>query len=261
MNDAGYRLKRARLDLGLTFRDVERASDAIASAKHCAEYFLPISRLADIENHAVLPTIYRIYALCAIYHLSFQETLLWYGVDLSGLPAPASALRPSPIPGQTRLLAPADLSSVSDHWVWNQCGAATEGNKPAIASSADLPANVCYARVGSQDRTMDPLIPPGSLVKIDTGLRRILEWAWRHEFERPIYLVEHGGGFSCSWCSLHQRTLVLQPHPLSSCSPRTFRIPQQAEVRGQVVAVAISLRSFNGPPPLPAGAPTESADR
>src|ERR1039458_4446653 len=120
MSDAGYRLKRARLDLGVTFREGEQASDALASAGHCAEYFLPSSRLGDSENHAVLPTIYRIYALCAIYHLSFQETLLWYGVDLSGLPVPVSASRPSPIPGQTRLLAPADLPSVSDHWVWNR---------------------------------------------------------------------------------------------------------------------------------------------
>src|SRR5208282_3565543 len=87
MNDAGYRLKRGRLGLGLTFRDVERASEAIVSAKHNVEYFLPISRLADIENHGAQPTIYRIYSLCTIYEISFIETLLWYGVDLRQLSA------------------------------------------------------------------------------------------------------------------------------------------------------------------------------
>jgi transcriptional regulator with XRE-family HTH domain len=105
MKDAGYRLKTARLRLGLTFRAVERASDAIASAKQSPEYFLPISRLSDIENHAAQPTIYRIYSLCAIYKISFNEALRWYGVDLSQLSADAAAisftkppLRPEAVP-------------------------------------------------------------------------------------------------------------------------------------------------------------------
>ncbi len=90
MNDAGYRLKTARLRLGLTFRGVQQASEAIASAKHSTDYFLPISRLADIENHAAQPTIYRIYSLCAIYQIAFTEALLWYGVDLGQLSTDAA---------------------------------------------------------------------------------------------------------------------------------------------------------------------------
>jgi hypothetical protein len=249
MNDAGFRLKKVRLDLGLTFRDVERASDALASARHCAEYFLPISRLAEIENHAALPTIYRVYALCAIYHLGFQEILLWYGLDLSQLPTPSVALSSLMICPQTQLLPPGQ-----DRWVW---GPANGQDKLPTASS-DAPSHVCYARVGSQDRTMDPLIPPGSVVRIDTSLRRVLQWTWRNEFERPIYFVEHADGYTCSWCNLHPKMLVLEPHPLSRCSPKTYRIPQQAEVRGQVIGIALSLRPFTGPPPLPAGDPARS---
>jgi transcriptional regulator with XRE-family HTH domain len=104
MNDAGYRLKAARLRLGLTFRAVERASEAIANAKQSPEYFVPISRLSDIENHAAQPTIYRIYSLCAIYQISFSEALFWYGVDLSQLSADAAAISfsgPSPLPAAT----------------------------------------------------------------------------------------------------------------------------------------------------------------
>jgi transcriptional regulator with XRE-family HTH domain len=96
MNDAGYRLKTARLRLGLTFRDVERASDALAAAKQCPEYYVPISRLSDIENHAAQPNFYRIYSLCAIYRISFSEALLWYGVDLSQLSSDAVQFCPPP---------------------------------------------------------------------------------------------------------------------------------------------------------------------
>jgi transcriptional regulator with XRE-family HTH domain len=252
MSDAGYRLKKARLDLGLTFRDVERASDALASSHHCAEYFLPISRLAEIENHAALPTIFRVYALSAIYHLHFDEILLWYDIDLSQLSTEVVPLQPLPADPQTRLLA-----SGHDHWIWDQSRTPNGEHKPLTTASRSS-GNICYARVGSEDRTMDPLIPPGTVVRIDTSLRRVLEWAWRNEFERPIYLVEHSDGYSCSWCSLHHKTLVLEPHPLSSCSPRTYRVPQQAEVRGQVIGVAISLRPISGPPLLPPTDPTRS---
>jgi hypothetical protein len=241
--------------LGLTFRDVERASDAIASSHHSAEYFLPISRLAEIENHAALPTIYRIYALCTIYHLSFENTLLWYGVDLSQLSTQPAAVPPRSAESQTRLLAPGN-----DHGIWDQIESAS-GENHLKATGPGRSSKVCYARVGSEDRTMDPLIPPGSVVRIDTSLRRVLEWSWRNEFERPIYFVEHTDGYACSWCSVHHQTLVLEPHPLSPCSPRTYRIPQQAEVRGQVIGVTMSLRSFSVSLPLPAGDPARSEDR
>jgi hypothetical protein len=227
----------------------------VASAQHSAEYFLPISRLAEIENHAALPTIYRIYALCTIYHLSFQHTLLWYGVDLSQLSMPPGEALAAPVPTQTRLLDPGN-----DHWVWDQIGTPF-GESKTKSIGPVVPSQVCYAQIGSEDRAMDPLIPPGSLVRIDTSLRRVLEWAWRNEFERPIYFVEHTDGYSCSWCSVHHKTLVLEPHPLSACSPKMYRIPQQAEVRGQVIGVTMAMRSLNGPSPLPAGDPARSAGR
>jgi transcriptional regulator with XRE-family HTH domain len=302
MNDGGYRLKRARLRLGLTFRDVERASDAIASSKHCADYFLPISRLSEIENHAAQPTIYRIYSLCAIYRISFAEALLWYNLDLSELGADSerlerervrSAALPDPSlensrilrrslegieglslqqrplvapdggagddslahdslthdgsierddPRQTRLV---DLHQIhsSDRHHWSL------GEREGLAQAVDLAApprqgaGVRYGRVGWDDHLMTPLIPPGSLLQIDTGARRVQEWAWRHEFERPIYFIGHKDGFSCCWCSVHQKTLVIQPHPLSPCSPRTYLFPQQSEVLGQVIGVTMALRS------------------
>jgi hypothetical protein len=39
-----------------------------------------LSRLADIENRDTVASIYRLYTLCAIYRLDFDEVLEWYGV-------------------------------------------------------------------------------------------------------------------------------------------------------------------------------------
>src|SRR5579863_9414702 len=80
MEEAGQKLKRARERLNLRYRDVEQASQRIAERRESSEFGIALSRLADIENKGTLPTIYRLYSLCAIYRLDFDEVLRWYGV-------------------------------------------------------------------------------------------------------------------------------------------------------------------------------------
>ena len=86
------RLKQARERLNLRYRDVEQASIRIAEMRHNEEFSIALSRLSDIENKGTVPTIYRLYSLCAIYRLDMSDVLEWYGVDLAVLPADAAAL-------------------------------------------------------------------------------------------------------------------------------------------------------------------------
>ena len=74
-------------DLKLTYRDVEQASQEIAARRANDEFAIALSRLADIENKGTVPTIYRLYSLCAIYRLDAPEVLRWYGVPLELLPS------------------------------------------------------------------------------------------------------------------------------------------------------------------------------
>ena len=76
--------------LKLTYRDVEQASQKIAARRGSDEFAIALSRLADIENKGTVPTIYRLYTLCAIYRLDFDEVLRWYGVPSEQLPGDAA---------------------------------------------------------------------------------------------------------------------------------------------------------------------------
>src|SRR5277367_259190 len=87
MEEAGQKLKRIRERLRLKFRDVEEASARIAAANHNDEFTVALSRLADIENKGTMPSMYRLYSLCAIYRLDMSEVLGWYGVFLLTLSA------------------------------------------------------------------------------------------------------------------------------------------------------------------------------
>src|SRR5580700_3023555 len=89
MEDPGYRLKRVREQLKLTLRDVENASQTIVDQRKSQEYKLGLSRMSEIENNGVVPSIYRIYTLCAIYRLDYVKVLSWFGVGLTNLPADA----------------------------------------------------------------------------------------------------------------------------------------------------------------------------
>ena len=90
--------------------------------------------------------------------------------------------------------------------------------------------------IGSNDRMMWPLLPPGTLLRLNPKARKIEDRSWP-EFERPIYLVEYKGRFYC--CHLQRRgdMLRLISH-LESPAPPSFSVPcKDARVRGQLTLV------------------------
>ena len=89
MDRPGEKLKQIRERLKLTYRDVAKASQQLAQRRGNHEFAIALSRLADIENKRVVPTIYRIYSLSTIYRLDFQEVLRWYGVPVEMMAADA----------------------------------------------------------------------------------------------------------------------------------------------------------------------------
>ncbi len=87
----GLCLRQARERLGLTYREVERASYELASRRGRPEFILHISPLAEIENHGVVPGLHNLYSLAAIYHLdrrasSAGTTFLSMNASMTGVP-------------------------------------------------------------------------------------------------------------------------------------------------------------------------------
>jgi hypothetical protein len=63
MYPPGLRLRQAREKLELTYREVEKASVEIAASRGRPDFILHISRLADIENLNVVPSLYKLYSV------------------------------------------------------------------------------------------------------------------------------------------------------------------------------------------------------
>jgi len=249
MEEAGQKLKRVRERLRLKFRDVEEASARIAARHGNDEFIVALSRLADIENKGTMPSVYRLYSLCAIYRLDMAEVLSWYDVSLSTLPADADVIQqtrthlvalrsddgeiqvPLALDPGLDLSRTVFLSRLIQRW----------GKLPLmLLNNLDL-RDYRYGLIGTEDWFMHPLIPPGSLVVIDDTRRRITGGGWRTEFERPIYFLEHRDGYLCGWCTLRDGQLIIQPHPVSMCEPETYAYPADIEIIGQVTRVAMTL--------------------
>ena len=252
MEEPGQKLKRARERLGLRYRDVEDFSQQIADRRKNSEFTIAISRLSDIENRGVVPSIYKLYSLCAIYRLEFAEVLRWYSVEIGDLAADAASVQPdrSHLVGFGReglskldagevqvplsldpgldLAKTTFLSRFIQSW----------GVLPLmLVSGLDL-RNYRYAFIGLDDWFMYPLLQPGSLLLLDETRRRVAPSGWTNELDRPLYFLEHREGWLCAWCSLSGETLIAQPHPASGAAPQVFAYPAGVEVVGQVMGVA-----------------------
>jgi len=249
MEEAGRKLKRARERLKLRFRDVEEASGQIAARHGNDEFIVALSRLADIENKGTMPSIYRLYSLCAIYRLDVAEVLSWYGIALSDLPADGALIeheRTSLVgfhPEEGDLQVPIALDPGLDlsRTVFLSRLIQRWGTVPLmLLNNIDL-RNYRYGLIGTEDWSMFPIIPPGSLVVIDDSKRRVVTGGWSNEFERPIYFLEHREGYACGWCSLKDGQLIVQPHPASNCDVESYLYPDEIEIIGQVTRIALSL--------------------
>jgi len=245
----GQRLRLLREQLGLTMRDVEMGSARIAEKHGNDEFSIPPSRLSDIETKNVLPSMFRLYSLAAIYRRDIREIMSWYGVDVDSMAIDMDVVVPrkSHLSGALNTLSsvevPLRLDPGFDPRRTVNFGRMVEqwGLVPMAYLAQFSTYQFTYGYIGSEDLTMYPILPPGSFVQIDEARNKVTDGGWRSEYERPIYFVETRSGHTCCWCSINKDEIVLQPHPLSPVAVRVLRYPQQAEVIGQVVGIAIKL--------------------
>jgi transcriptional regulator with XRE-family HTH domain len=241
-------LRMLREKLGLTMRDVESASERIAKRRDNEEYLIPISRLSDFETKGVIPSIYRLYSLAAIYRSDLRTIISCYGVDLEVSLADLETATPT----QSHLTdalskpqivqMPLHLDPGFDPRRTLNLGRMVEkwGAVPFVYLERLSKLEFTYGYVGTEDLTMYPILPPGTFIQVDESRNRVRRGGWGSEYERPIYLVETREGHSCCWCTLGREQTILQSHPLSPVPPKVFP-NSEVEIVGQVVGVAMRL--------------------
>jgi transcriptional regulator with XRE-family HTH domain len=234
----GQVLRRIRQQWRLSLREVEQRSRRIAHGRGDRSYLVSASWLARLESGEHELMVNKLIALAEIYSIPIDHLIR--SIDpgnadtliLAQLSSPNETLllaEDRQEPPTTPFLPPFPVDSVGETTLL-----ATENGQ----------SHMPYRRaiIGRLDLTLDPMIPPGSIVQIDTRNRAISEKKnWTHEFQRPIYFLMTREGYVCGWCELDASSewLTLIPHPLSPASSRRWKYRTEIENLGRVTAVAI----------------------
>ncbi len=257
---AGERLRRLRLKLGITTREIESLSRKVAELEANEEFLISHARITQIENGISVPSLHKLFTLGAIYGVALSELVSFYfdienclrhhialGLNKTHLttfdaPDPQSGIE-FPVrfdPGfsveKTNL-----VSRMVEVW----------GEVPVGLLQRLKLRTSRYGFVGLSDYTMYPLLRPGSFVQIDQRVRIAPPAPIRSEMDRPIYFIELREGYLCSWCEVRDRRLIVIPHPLSGCQTQEFAWRDEAEIIGRVIAVAARLVPLQDPKASP----------
>jgi transcriptional regulator with XRE-family HTH domain len=242
MAGIGIRLRSIRQQWQLSLREVEERSLRFAQEKGNQSYQVSASWLDRLEREEHELTVNKLIALADIYNVPTEQLLrsMYPGntrpVLLKQLSSPNATmlLTEGPLEEQARYLLP-DVPG---------CDQPPEETTLLSAEHGQVMAPYRRGIIGKRDLTLDPMIPSGSIVQIDTQKRTICtRKQWTHEFQRPIYFLMTRDSYVCGWCELDKSSewLTLIPHPLSPASSRRWKYRKEIENLGRVIVVAIRL--------------------
>jgi transcriptional regulator with XRE-family HTH domain len=231
-------LKSLRNKHNITVREVEQASRRIADVKGDKRFCISNGWLAQLENGVSEPSICKLFSLSVIYHANFLDLVRLYNVDVDD----KEKYEPVAKPHLTQLISV--TNSGNGHSVAKLSTSLISElgvmSAPQLACDEHHAPSVIYARLGSSDITMYPMIRPGALLKIDTSQDKLTTGTWRNEHERPIFFIELREAYACGWCEWQGNQLLIIPHPSSPAGVRRFTYPREAEVVGRVVGYSTS---------------------
>ena len=242
MAGIGTKLRAIRQQWQLTLREVEERSQRFAQAQGNSAYQVSASWLDRLEREEHEMTVTKLIALAQIYNVPPEQLLR---AIYPAITQPA-LIKQLSYPNATMLLEDGPLEQQARYLLPDEPFANPLPEETTLLSPVNIPALATFRRgiIGKRDLTLDPMIPAGSIVQIDTQKRAILTRKdWKHEFQRPIYFLMTRDGYVCGWCELDKNSdwLTLIPHPLSRATSRRWRYRKEIENLGRVTVVAIRL--------------------
>jgi transcriptional regulator with XRE-family HTH domain len=242
LRQGGARLKKIRLRLGLSAREVERRSLKLVVDQQNPDYHLSRSWIRDVERGRFAPGTFKVVSLGMLYHLAISEIHKFFGIKPDDI-AKESGLFPPP---KTHLInSPDEFEPLPAVPAEPKDATIPRENTYLVSHLVDMAVRrALFGYIGTQDRTMSPLIRPGTFVQIDvkqTHIRNETVPKGSGPFARPVYFLDIRSGYACGWCQLEDGILTLIPHPDSGVKARSFRHPNEVEVVGRVTEIHMCI--------------------
>jgi len=238
--DSGKWIRSLRDERLIKPSDVERITRNIAEKKGNSDFYVSHSTLADIETGSI-PSIHKLFSLAICLRISLNELLVPFGIDPGEVSPTQAEFDSDALVHTSPVIEPAfgfqlnfDVNYSARETNLLRLPSNELQNFPLFFRAKLDPMRYRYAVIGSEDDAMSDLLPPKSLVEIDTAQNTVEVFLWQTFRDRPVYLVWHTEGHTCCWCQVDGKELTILPHPLSRQPVRRFKMPGQASVVGRV---------------------------
>jgi transcriptional regulator with XRE-family HTH domain len=236
--DIGTQLRMARNRWGLTLREVEERTGALAQEQGNPAYRISASWLDRIERENRELSATKLVVLAYILGLTTNQILSFFPKGTGS----SAHLEHISSPNSPHLLQQSPLDRHAEHWLPDKLITDPPPEDTTLLPSdlTVMPAHYRRGIIGRHDRTMEPMILPGAIVLIDTQKRAIANRRdWTNEFNRPIYFLLTRTSYIYGFCDLDKegQWLTLVPHMLSFETNKRWRYRKEVEVVGTVSGV------------------------
>lgn len=243
-------LRAARAKTALSLREASALSDRIASILHDERYFMSPSSLSDYEARDKPPRqLQKVITLCVLYAVPFHAFL-----NAAGIPAEKAgqAAMPDRVIAQARServfnsgtgYAEQQAHGFLEHLL-HRCEEIPVFLRRVIADISGLasPSLRSFFWVGGIRSPLHPYLADGLLVSVDRHKKRPLDSRWRPVWEQSLYVVlKRDGTYLFGPCGVENGTLVIHSDSMHPDSRESFRNRRDAEVIGQIAAIARRL--------------------
>lgn len=257
MSDAPTELKElirwSRIRAGFSFRQASTGSRRIAQLLCDELYFAAIGTLSDYEALSRPPRhVQKIVSLCILYCTGFWDFLRAAGLDnesLGGDPIP-DRLCLRAVPGRVE---PAGEDTDGNHIgregtflkqlieQWEEIPPFIKDAIGSVANLKDVSLSDIFW-VGGDRNPIHPYLTNATFAVVNRRIKKPVATPAQTLWEQPLYIIlKRHGSFLCGACTLEQNLLYIHPYPNLIFAPRQFRVGIDAEVIGQVTAIARRL--------------------
>lgn len=244
----GRLLRERRRNLKLSLQAASGLSREVAAGMADERYFLSPSFLSDREASDAPPRhVHKIVSLCAIYGIPFWEFAERIGIVRAqggnkALPrqvGPATELPQNasrePVGAGNRGFSPQRFTAVPD---------VPSFLRDTIAGLSRIPEPSLedFFWIKGETNPLHPSLKDGIIAMVNRRKKRPIYHRAKSIWEQSIYLLLlRGGDYICASCSQEDQTLVLHPYPQQVYGAAGFRVHEDAEVAGQIVAIVRKL--------------------
>jgi hypothetical protein len=249
LEDFGQLLKRSRTRMKLSVREAATMSRIIAETLKDDQYSTSPSSLSDYELRNIPPRdFHKMITLCSIYGMQFESVMKRMGVDVAEVGTESMPDRFLSRGEPTVAAKRGDLETIGAGFVEKLLGESHEiplflrGSLGHFAGPAHVSLDDFFW-VGGDDDPLHPFLADGLLAMVNRRRKTPFHFAAKPWWQQPLYIVlMREGVYLACCCSVENGMLVIHPYSRDFHRSAQYRLHQDAEVVGQIVAI---MRRFS----------------